>query len=125
MKCRWVYCSATAFDREGGMFTEGVKRLKFVAGIALVCCGSMFGQTDFILRESAARIQVPVRTAFDVGIFTPVKSQDSGPVEAVRGIVAAFQDHPVVIIGEAHWLRQAGDFYIRLVQAPSFQERVQ
>lgn len=107
------------------MFTEGVKRLKFVAGIALVCCGSMFGQTDFILRESAARIQVPVWTAFDVGIFTPVKSQDSGPVEAVRGIVAAFQDHPVVIIGEAHWLRQAGDFYIRLVQDPSFQERVQ
>ena len=47
------------------------------------------------------------------------------PVDAVQGIVAAFQQHPVVIIGEAHWLRQAGDFYVRLVRDPAFQEIVQ
>jgi len=47
------------------------------------------------------------------------------PVDAVQGIVAAFQQHNVVIIGEAHWLRQAGDFYIGLVRDPAFQETVQ
>lgn len=47
------------------------------------------------------------------------------PVDAVQGIVAAFQQHRVVIIGEAHWLRQAGDFYVGLVRDPAFQESVQ
>jgi Haem-binding uptake, Tiki superfamily, ChaN len=52
-------------------------------------------------------------------------SRDIKPVDAVQGIVAAFQQHSVVIIGEAHWLRQAGDFYIDLVRDPAFQEPVQ
>lgn len=51
--------------------------------------------------------------------------RDLKPVDAVQGIVAAFQQHPVVIIGEAHWLRQAGDFYVRLVRDSAFQETVQ
>ena len=46
-------------------------------------------------------------------------------MDAVKGIVSAFQRYPVVLIGEAHWLRGAGDFYIRLVRDPSFQENVQ
>lgn len=44
--------------------------------------------------------------------------------EAVGGIVRAFGKYPVVAVGEAHWLRQAGDFYRALVAAPSFRERV-
>jgi hypothetical protein len=47
------------------------------------------------------------------------------PGDAVRSIVAAFKQHPIVIIGEAHWLRQASDFYVRLVRDPAFQETVQ
>jgi hypothetical protein len=50
---------------------------------------------------------------------------DSVPVDAIQGIVAAFEQRPVVIIGENHWLRQAGDFYIRLVQDAAFQKTVQ
>src|SRR5437879_953245 len=57
------------------------------------------------------------------GAATP--AANPGPVDAVRGIVAAFQKHPVVIIGEAHWLRRAGDFYLRLVHDRQFQEMVQ
>jgi hypothetical protein len=49
----------------------------------------------------------------------------AAPVDAVQGIVAAFKQHSVVMIGERHWLRQAGDFYIRLIRDPSFQETVQ
>ncbi len=50
---------------------------------------------------------------------------DPHPVSAVEGIVAAFQKHPVVIIGEwRHGLRQMGDFYVRLVRDPSFQQTV-
>ena len=51
--------------------------------------------------------------------------RDIKPVNAVQGIVAAFQQHSVVIVGESHWLRQAGDFYISLVRDPAFQETVQ
>lgn len=52
-------------------------------------------------------------------------TQKAQPVNAVQGIVAAFEQHPVVIIGEAHALKQAGDLYIHLVRDPSFQESVQ
>ncbi len=47
------------------------------------------------------------------------------PVDGIEGIVSAFKEHPVVMIGEGHWLRQAGDFYIRLIRNREFQERVQ
>jgi hypothetical protein len=51
--------------------------------------------------------------------------QEGAQGDAVREIVAAFKQHPIVIIGEAHWLRQPGDFYVRLVGDPEFQETVQ
>jgi hypothetical protein len=50
---------------------------------------------------------------------------DTGPcdvADGVPGIVAAFRDHPVVMIGEVHWLRPAGEFYVRLVRDRKFQE---
>lgn len=46
-------------------------------------------------------------------------------VPAVPGIVAACKEHQVVIIGEAHWLGEAGDVYVRLVRDPQFQSTVQ
>jgi hypothetical protein len=49
----------------------------------------------------------------------------TGPVDAIPGIVAAFQQHPVVMIGEDHWLREVGDFYIQLVRDVRFQQSVQ
>jgi enterochelin esterase-like enzyme len=59
-------------------------------------------------------------------MLRPEQMKELVPDDAVRGIVAAFKQHPVVIIGESpHWLRQAGDFYIRLVRDPSFQATVQ
>jgi hypothetical protein len=45
--------------------------------------------------------------------------------DGVEGIVAAFQKHPVVMIGEVHWLQQAGDFYVRLIHNAKFQQTVQ
>ncbi|HVH70859.1 MAG TPA: hypothetical protein VNB49_07100 [Candidatus Dormibacteraeota bacterium] len=45
--------------------------------------------------------------------------------DAVQGIVAAFQRHPVVMIGEVHWIERAGYFYVRLVRDPKFQETVE
>jgi hypothetical protein len=47
------------------------------------------------------------------------------PLDAIQGIVSAFGTHPVVAIGEDHWLLQAGEFYVQLVQNKDFQETVQ
>jgi enterochelin esterase family protein len=47
------------------------------------------------------------------------------PQDPVRGIVAAFDRHPIVIIGELHGLRPAGDLYVRLVRDAAFQAAVQ
>jgi len=54
-----------------------------------------------------------------------IRAENPKPINAVQGILALFKQHPVVIIGEGHWLRQAGDFYIRLVCDPKFHEIVQ
>lgn len=51
--------------------------------------------------------------------------EDSIAVPAIKGIVDDCKQHPVLIIGEAHWLKEAGDFYIRLVRDPEFQRTVQ
>lgn len=50
-----------------------------------------------------------------------VASFAQGPTPAVRGIVEAFDAHPIVAIAEAHGLRAAGDFYEDLVRDPAFQ----
>jgi hypothetical protein len=53
-------------------------------------------------------------------------AQDHPPVNAVEGIVAAFEKRPVVIIAEwRHGVQQMGDLYIRLVKDPAFQKTVQ
>jgi hypothetical protein len=50
---------------------------------------------------------------------------DAAPAEdAVRGIVRAFDRHPVVAIGETHWLEPAGRFYRTLVANSEFRRRV-
>lgn len=49
----------------------------------------------------------------------------SKPIDATQGIMTAFRQQPVVLIGESHWLRQAGDFYISLIRNRAFQETVQ
>lgn len=54
-----------------------------------------------------------------------VRPSDSQLVNAVSGIVASFQERPIVAIGECHWLREAGDFYVRLVHDPGFHRSVQ
>jgi hypothetical protein len=61
------------------------------------------------------------------GTSAAAQASDREPVpgDAVRNIVAAFKQHPIVIIGEAHWLRQASDFYVRMVRDQGFQETVQ
>ena len=46
-------------------------------------------------------------------------------VDAIQGIVAAFGHHPVVMIGEVHWLGPAGEFYGRLIRDRKFQETVE
>jgi hypothetical protein len=88
--------------------TEGIvmSLLKFllITAIAVVCVGRNVRGTTAPERASA---------------------QEPTAVEAVQGVVGAFNHHSVVIIGERHWLRQAGDFYIRLVRDPSFQKTVQ
>jgi hypothetical protein len=45
--------------------------------------------------------------------------------DATQGIIAAFKEHPVVVIGEAHWIRHVGNFYIQLVRDAAFQGTVQ
>jgi hypothetical protein len=53
------------------------------------------------------------------------RAENPKPINAVKGILTAFEQHPIVIIGEAHWLRQPGEFYIRLIRDREFQETVQ
>jgi hypothetical protein len=44
------------------------------------------------------------------------------PIDAMKGIVSALHEHSVVLVGEDHWLLQAGNFYSALVRDPGFQK---
>lgn len=64
-------------------------------------------------------------TAAQAGTTPPEIGRPAQPVDAIQGIISAFHTHPVVAIGEDHWLLQAGEFYVQLVQNKDFQETVQ
>jgi uncharacterized iron-regulated protein len=46
------------------------------------------------------------------------------PFDAIQSIVRAFDRYPMVAIGESHWLKEAGDFYVALVRDKGFQSKV-
>jgi hypothetical protein len=82
--------------------------------------------TSSRFREFSQIIWVPILLALSGGNSVAQTAQPAlKRVDAVQGIVAAFQQHNIVLIGEAHWLRQAGDFYMGLVRDSTFQETVQ
>jgi len=58
--------------------------------------------------------------------LTSVQAAQGGeaqPMNAVDGILAAFDRYPLVAIGETHGLKELGDFYQALVRAPGFAEK--
>ncbi|HEY2461393.1 MAG TPA: alpha/beta hydrolase-fold protein [Candidatus Acidoferrum sp.] len=72
-----------------------------------------------------ALIDLVSKQQADAAKTTP-KEREHSAVPAAKGIVAAFEKHPVVIIGEVqHGLQQTGDFLIKLVNDPAFQAKVQ
>jgi hypothetical protein len=80
----------------------------------------------FMLLAASSTMSGKQEPVSGAGASSAVVLRDHPPVEAVKGIVAAFKKHPVVIIAEwQHNLRQMGDFYVRLVRDPEFQETVQ
>jgi uncharacterized iron-regulated protein len=52
--------------------------------------------------------------ATQVGVSLP-PGANPVPVSAIHAVVAALRQHQVVAIGESHNLKEAGDFYVRLV----------
>jgi hypothetical protein len=81
----------------------------------------------------SAAVRIALRVAVIVSVlFATASGQSvqphqtsSGSVDAIKGIVSALHEHPVVLLGEDHWLLQAGDFYIALLRDPGFQEAAQ
>jgi len=62
-----------------------------------------------------------------VGI-APTLAQEESPApqasDAIDSILAAFDDYPIVAIGDNHNVQQLGDFYIQLIQQPEFAQKV-
>jgi hypothetical protein len=50
---------------------------------------------------------------------------DPVPVDAIKGLLAAFTTYSLVALGEAHWLQQEADFLGQLLQHPDFARTVQ
>jgi len=81
--------------------------------------------TAYLRLQSRIACVVILPSLFGAGITAEPSAEGPKPVPATQGVVAAFKKAPVIIIGEAHWLRQAGDFYIRLIRDREFQSAVQ
>ncbi|HEY1951879.1 MAG TPA: hypothetical protein VGG76_03645 [Gemmatimonadaceae bacterium] len=65
------------------------------------------------------------RAALTLALMLPARSiRRSEAMPAIPALVGALRTHSVAAIGELHWCRQAGDFYIALVRDPGFQRVV-
>jgi hypothetical protein len=54
------------------------------------------------------------------GESDPQQGASPTPTPAIRAIIAAMQEHPVIGLGESHNLQEAGDFYVRLARSDRF-----
>lgn len=75
----------------------------------------------------AKRLRI-LTAALMIGVLSAVASGQTvcpDQTDAIKGIVSALHKSPVVLLGEDHWLLQAGNFYIGLVRDPGFQEAIQ
>src|SRR5262249_41728704 len=56
--------------------------------------------------------------------FSPQSTGEAKPIDAVKGILNAFDKYPIVGLGESHWLQEEADFVIRLIRDPAFSAKV-
>lgn len=59
-----------------------------------------------------------------VCLAAPARAEEARVSPAIEGIFAAFEQRPLVGLGDAHGLAEEGEFYERLVRDPRFAERV-
>jgi len=51
-------------------------------------------------------------------------TDEAQPVDAIEAILAAYDQYPLVAIGDVHGVKELGDFYAALVQHPQFAAKV-
>jgi hypothetical protein len=51
-------------------------------------------------------------------------SEAASPQPAIPALLGVFDRYQVVALGETHWSRPQGDFYISLIRSPGFADRV-
>jgi hypothetical protein len=59
-----------------------------------------------------------------MGLLGPARAADTTVRPALDGIFAAFQQHPLVGLGDAHGLAEEGELYRQIVRDPRFAEDV-
>jgi hypothetical protein len=47
-------------------------------------------------------------------------TSDPDPIDAIEGIVRAFDQFPLVALGEPHGLQESADFIAQLIRHPDF-----
>src|ERR1700750_495257 len=61
---------------------------------------------------------------FGVGLTTFLGASEAEPKPAIPALLKAFDEYSVVALGESHWSRPAGEFYLSLVRTPGFSDHV-
>jgi hypothetical protein len=72
-----------------------------------------------VLRTRILRLAAGVLT-----LCCAAKAAATGPQPAIPALLNLFDKYPIVALGEYHWVRSAGNFYISLVRTPGFADHV-
>jgi len=59
-----------------------------------------------------------------IGLNAFFGASGAEPEPAIPALLRAFERYSVVALGESHWSRAAGEFYLGLVRAPEFPDHV-
>jgi hypothetical protein len=79
---------------------------------------------DLLLKSKAGDSRTAKVKLKKVADAADLRTPQPAPQDAVPAIVHAFDQFPVVAIGERHSLSEVGNFYVSLVKDPGFQREV-
>lgn len=77
-----------------------------------------------VTRRRLGLLSLFLVTAFGLGLNLVFGASEAEPEPAIPALLKAFESYAVVAVGESHWSRPAGEFYLALVRSPGFADHV-
>lgn len=77
-----------------------------------------------VTRRHIGLLSLLILTVFGLGLNVIFGASEAAPEPAIPALLRAFDNYSIVALGESHWSRPSGEFYLALVRAHGFSNHV-